>query len=597
MKRIKELILNIVRGMTRAGVRFPLTVISLLGAAGIICYMIWLRETPGILIQKLMFTFLVGSVLGMTAQFALERFERLGKKRFAVYGVSAVLTAGYFMILWPAPQISSEIGIRTFVAVFALICTVLWVPSFKNKADFNKVALVNFKSAFTSILYSGVLSAGIVAIIAAVDILLFKVNTDSYGYMMTIVWVLFAPIYYLSLLPRFNSENDEDVRLAEHAALYPKILEILVSYIAIPLITAYTVVLIAYFAKIIITQTWPSGQLGVMVLAYSAVGLLIYILSSLLDNQFSILYRKVYPKVLIPVVVMQLISVGIRLNAYGITESRYYVALFGIFSIAAALVLTVRPVSKNGIIALLAAGFAIFSVIPPVDAFTVSRVSQITRVETILKAEGILNDGKLIPKADVPEKVRVETTNILSYLDNRSSLKYIKWLPADFKLYEDMKVTLGFDQSYPNATPDFQYFYASLNAQMPMDISGFDTTVTTYSGRKDQKGVPSFYMTVRGIKYKLIVTRLSTNETRVSVTDAAGTELVGTGLYDFAKTVISAGNSPKESIPPEMMTLDRAKDGYKLRIIFQNINGSSNAADAGTDYSMYILFAAPNQAK
>lgn len=598
MKRIEELILNIINGMKKAAARFPLTVLSLIGATGLICYMISLRAQPSLLIQKLMFTFLVGAVLGMAAQFAIERFSKLEKQRLMVYGLSAVLTAGYFLILWPAPQISAEIGIRTFVAVFALVCTVLWVPSFKSKADFNSVALVNFKSAFTSVLYSGVLSAGIAAIIAAIDILLFRVNTDSYGYMMAIVWVLFAPIYYLSLLPWFNSEDEEDIRRASHAALYPKFLEILVSYIAIPLVAAYTVVLIAYFAKILITMTWPSGQLGVMVLAYSAAGLLIYVLSSLLDNQFSVLYRRVFPKVLIPVVIMQLISVGIRLNAYGVTESRYYVALFGVFSITTAIVLSFKPISRNGIIALLAAGFAIVSIIPPADAFTVSRISQITRVENILQAEGILSDGKLIPKANVSEKVKVETTSILSYLDTGSSLKYVKWLPADFKLYEDMKVTLGFDQTYPGANPSSQYFYASINAQVPLDISGFDTSIVTYSNRNDKSGQPTFDLMIGGISYKMQINRVSNLETRISILNDQGTELIGTGLYDFAKKVTAIGGPTKESLPPSDMTLNVTKDGYKLRIIFQNINGTSgNTVDTGMDYTMYVLFAAPSPIK
>ena len=95
---------------------------------------------------------------------------------------------------------------------------------------------------------------------------------------------------------------------------------------------------------------------------------------------------------------MQLISVGIRLNAYGITESRYYITLFGVFSLLCGIMLSFMPVSKNGRIALLAAGFAILSVVPPVDAFTLSRHSQITRLESMLQAEGILHEGKITPK-------------------------------------------------------------------------------------------------------------------------------------------------------------------------------------------------------
>ncbi len=169
MSRFKMIILNITRGMSRAGQRFPLTVLSLFVAASILCYIISLREMPGLLIQKVMFALVVGAFLGMAAQFATERFDKLKKYRVVVYGVSLLLIIGYFFILWPAPEISEEIGIRTFVAIFAMLCAVLWIPSCQDhsgkktdaepeanaeicKSDFNKVALIHTKSIFTSFL-------------------------------------------------------------------------------------------------------------------------------------------------------------------------------------------------------------------------------------------------------------------------------------------------------------------------------------------------------------------------------------------------------------------------------------------------------------
>ena len=596
MNRFTELIQYIVKGMSRAVLRFPLTVLSLVGATVLICYMISLNTSPSLFVQKAMFTLLVGAFLGMVAQFATERFEKLSKARLAVYGVSAFLTIGYFMILWPAPEISAEIGIRTFVAVFAMLCAVLWVPCYKIKTDFNQVALVHFKSFFTSVLYSGVLSAGIAAIIATIDILLFNVNDDAYPYMMTIVWVMFAPLYYLSLLPKFNSEEESDLERMQIARSYPRFLEILVSYIAIPLVGTYSLVLLAYFVKILVTLHWPSGQLGPMVLVYSAAGLIVFILASSLENRFSSLYIKIFPKVLIPVVIMQLISVGIRLNAYGITEARYYVALFGIFSIVVGVMLSFKPIAKNSYIALLAACFAIFSVIPPMDAFTVSRVSQITRVENILQAEGILSEGKLTPKADASEHTKVETSNILTYLDRQSSLEYIKWLPEEFNIYQDMEKVFGFGPTYPNVIEkENQYFYASLDAQKPINISGFDISMIIHSGRfnikEGKEGSELYPFTLDGVDYELGIERLSNLEYKVLVKDGSGTELIGTGVYEFAKGLAEPGNMPREALAPEKMTLDVNKNGYKLKIIFQNINITYGTdSDAGADYSAIVLF-------
>lgn len=593
MKRWGEAIVNMVRGLLKAVSRFPLTVLCLVATTVLVCYMISLHKAPDLIIQKLMFTFLLGSFLGVAAQFKCERFERLNQLRIAVYLMSALLIAGYYLIIRSVPDIGYAVNARTMVAVFAMFCAFIWVPSFRGRYDFNKVALVHFKSAFISILYSGVLTAGCMSIIGAIDVLLFKVNPDSYGYTMAVIWILFATIYYLSLLPRFNSDDEADRAFAEDAEHYPKFLEILVSYIAIPLVAAFTLVLAAYFIKILVTLKWPVGQLGPMVLGYAAAGLIIYVLASLLTNRFARLYQRIFPLVLIPVVIMQLISVAIRLNAYGVTESRYYVALFGVFSIACGVFLSFKPVTRNGMIAILAAAFAIFSVLPPVDAFTVSRVSQITRLENILSAEGILSDGKIIPKPDASLNTRLETTNILNYLESRNYTKYLTWLPADFKTYDKMQSTFGFEPAYQGMDSQ-NFFYANLDMQKPVNISGYDMMFNFNAYRTMPKvDAPRYDFEVRGVKYSVTVERLSPQEALVAVKDANGAEIVSTGLYDFVKSLPPVTNSPKSALSPENMTLNVEKNGYKLRVILQNVNITYSGTDAGVDYNGLVLFGAP----
>ncbi len=595
MKRMRDFLGLIGKGISVATTRFPLTVISLAGATALICRMIWLQGSMPLLLEKLVFTFLVAAILAMAAQFAMERFDRLRRLRLVMYGISALLSAGYLLILWPAPEISPEIGVRTVVTVFALICAVLWLPSVHRKTDFNRIALIHFKSVFTSVLYAAVLSAGISAILAAVNILLFPVSSTAYAYTMAIVWIMFATVYYLSLLPKFNSGQEWDVETLVRAGKYPKFLEILVSYIAIPLMAAYTVVLFAYFVKILIAFKWPTGQLGPMVLAYSAVGIFLFVLSSLLENRFAVLYRRVFPKVLVPVVVMQLISVGIRLNAYGVTESRYYLALFGIFSIIIGILLSIRPVSRNGIIALLAAVFAIFSITPPLDAFTVSRLSQINRIEKILQAEGILTDDKLTPKSDASQHTMIESTNILSYLDGRGQLAYLDWLPSDFNVSQDMESSLGFGPTFSTSVgEETKYFYASLDPQAPVNISGYDVSVYLYSGRYENgNAISPIHFSVRGNEYELSVERLSNLEARVSVKSQEGAELIATGLYEFANNLSDGSRISKDAMPLEKMTLDVTENDCKLRIIFQSISATSEGSDRGADYAVTVLFGAP----
>lgn len=594
MRRLMARIANMVQGISWAIARFPLTVFCLLSSTILTCYMISLDRAPALIIQKLMFVFLLGSFIGVTAQFACERFQRLAKQRLGVYALSVVLMLVYYLIIAGAPAIDYGVGARTMVAVFSMFCFFIWLPSCRGKFDFNSVALIHFKSALTSVLYAGVLSAGLASLFAAIDILLFNLSSKTYGYMMAIVWMLFATTYYLSLLPRFNSETEADRAFTAEANQYPRVLEILISQIAIPLVTAYTVVLFSYFIKIGVTRKWPIGQLGPMILVYSAIGLLVYILASRLSNRLAVYYQRSFPKVLIPIVIMQLISVYIRLRAYGVTESRYYVLLFGIFSLVIGILLSLRPVTKNGLIALLAAGFAIVSVVPPVDAFTVSRVSQVTRLEHMLQSAGILVDGQLIAKSDADFALRRETTSILNYLNQRGHLPQVAWLPAAFEPYRDMQKTLGFEPTYKYSQGIIDHFHVGLDMQDPLSIAGYDVLLQAATYRQQTAITHDF--SVRGTSYRLVLKRLSAQEVRVSVQNAAGEELVATGLEEFAALLEDKGDKSKGQLPVDQLTLDVTDNQYKLRIIFQSITATHGSdIDEGIDYNMFVLIAVPHE--
>ena len=87
---------------------------------------------------------------------------------------------------------------------------------------------------------------------------------------------------------------------------------------------------------------------------------------------------------LVPIVVFQIISSLLSLSDTGITHTRYYVILYGLFAAVSGILLSFLPVRKNGVIAALLIVFSIFSIVPPVDAFSISKSSQINLVEKVL---------------------------------------------------------------------------------------------------------------------------------------------------------------------------------------------------------------------
>lgn len=594
MNKFKEAIILTAKKFYIAASRFPLTLALLAAATILLCYMTSQNNPWPIYLEKLAFTLVFGAVISASMQFIEERKIIEHKIPYLHIIFSLILTILYYLILLPAAKIDIEVSVRTMVGIFAFIGLALWAPSFKGKSgspyEFKSIPLTHLKSVFISILYSLVLMLGVMAILAAIDNLLFNIDSKSYAYTAICIWVFFFPFYYLSLIPKFNSELETDIQNREKSSTCPKFLEILISYIAIPLLAVFSLVLAIYFIKIIFTQTWPIGVLGPIVLGYSSAGILVFLLAAVLNNRFSELYRLIFPKVLIPIVILQLVSVGIRLNAYGITESRYYLALFGIFALVTGIFLSLKPTGRNSVIVILAVCFGLFSITPPVDAFNTTKISQISRVEKILIADKILINGALTPSSNVTDKDKAEITNILAYLNARGYDTNIKWLPKKFNPYNDMKKVIGFEPFYGSSPNVIQNKYAQLDENLAIDVSGFDNILKTNSSMpRYNNPTPNINFEVKGIKYTLIVTRPDSFESTVKVIDTNRKTLISTPLYAKAKEIIGVSTVGKNVLPPSALTLNVSNEKYSMRIVFQSIN---IAPKDGADYSFYVMFKA-----
>lgn len=580
-----KFILKSIQGFIQAVKRFPLSVTALAAETGLLWYTISLDRDPGLVIFKVIFILAVAAVMGAAVQFLVERFDRSLKFKLISYGLALLLIGGYALIIWPSPEIDYLVATRTFVAVFALICATLYIPSIKKAFEFNLSALAHFQAAYTALLYAVVLFVGLALTLASIDLLLFKIDNKYFGYTAALVFVFFAVVYFLSLLPDFNSSDAKDLEITAERTKFPKLISILISYIAIPLVSIYTLVLFSYFIKIVITRVWPIGQLGPMVLGYSIAGLVVYILASSLSNAFAKLYQRYFPMVWIPIAIVQLISIWIRLNAYGITESRYYLTLSALYSLGMGLYLSFKPVHFNRNLVLVAMILALGSIIPPVDAFSVSRASQKARLTTILENANLLVDGTIVPSEEVSITDRKEITSILWYLSDRKYLTDLAWLPEGFEYPMDFKDTFGFDTAYADASvADSFYAYLDYNSELP--IEGYfalyryniyrDNTTSTY---------PVKTFEVEGQQYTLHVQREDAKDSSIQILDASNTVVLETHLYPFIAQLRSSTDLAKDSMNATDMMLDVSNDQFKLRIIFQAINIYQDQGD----YDCFVL--------
>ncbi len=575
MSKIKNFMSNVIYNLKGTVIRFPVTIVFLASLSTIMFLLIEDYSSLDIdLLSRFMFAGIFGALLATAVRFMLERFEDI-KNSYLFYGATIVLTAGYYYFMTDN-EITNAMLIHLLVISFALFAAYLYLPSSKNAVNFGNVALAHFKAAFTSILYGVVLYLGIAAIIGAIDILLYDIDYKSYAHSANIIFVFFTPLYYLSLLPKFNSRSEDDDAKKEISFMYPKFLDILVSYITIPLITAFTAVLIIYFIRILATGVWPVGQVGPMVLGYSAAGYFIYILSSNLNNKFSVLYRKLFPIILIPLVVMQFVSSYIRIDAYGITESRYYVVLFGIFSIVCALMLIFSKKKNPNTIVLLSAIFALISIIPPVDAFTVSKNSQQARLEDILVRNNMLVNNIVVQKSNISNDDKYEITNISNYMYGMGYLDDMSWYPAESieNYYGNFKNIYGFEQYYDSGFPaerDRTYISANLDENEVINIEGFDVLVKITAHSKSNASNEMSMFTLNNKNYILKNEYDDIGNLTILVSES-NRIVIEVPMKEFIEELFEKANENKLVMINEALTVEKQNDEIKIKVLINNIN-------------------------
>jgi hypothetical protein len=575
MSRIKNFMNNIVYNLKETITRFPMTIVFLASLSAVMFLIIEDYSSLDIdILSRYMFAGIFGAFFATAVRFMLERYENF-KNSFLFYGLTIILTIGYFYFMTD-DKVDNKMLIHLLVISFALFAAYLYLPSSKNALNFGNVALAHFKSAFTAILYGIVLYVGIAAIIGAIDILLYDVDYKSYAHAANIIFIFFTPLYYLSLLPKFNSRDENDDAKKEISFTYPRFLDILVSYITIPLITAFTAVLIIYFIKILATGVWPVGQVGPMVLGYSAAGYFIYILSSNLNNKFSVLYRKLFPLILIPLVVMQMVSSYIRIDAYGITESRYYVVLFGIFSIVCALVLIFDKKKNPNTIVLLSAVFALMSIIPPVDAFTVSKNSQERRLTEILIRNKMIADGEIVKKTDISTDDMFEITNISNYMYGMGYLDDMDWFPDKYadNYYGNFKNIYGFEPYYDREFPgqeDTLYLNAMLDENEKINIENYDLFFKIYIHNKREPDEDIGEFSLKGKNYVIKQILDEKGYITIAVSDDSNT-LIEIPMKEFIDELFEKVNAPKGLMDKETLTIEKQNDKLKVKLLINDLN-------------------------
>jgi len=507
---------------------------------------------------------------------------------FLSQAVALGLGAAYYFLVLAHYEGTVADSLRTLILCIALLLTFLWIPCLRWKSDFNAMFMSFFKAFFTTVFFMGIIYGGVAAVLAAVNQLLFRLPSNLFGHVGIWIMVFFAPMLLLSLIPVFGG-TEEDTSQQEHLAKIPPFFRALLSYVLIPLTILYTLVLLAYLFKTLFGGD-QQDLLRPLIMWYCVAVILLYVLVSGIENKISVLFRLIFPKLMLLIALYQAVTLISKIPSEGLVYSRYFVILFSIYSIAAGILMTLLPLKKNAVLAIVLTGFALVSVTPPVDAFTYSTASQVQLVEQVLNNNGMIKDGAIVPDANLSENDRTIVISGMEYLYEIKETDRIAGIPADFDYYNDFQDTFGFSPYDVPVQTGTSYYY-SLDTAQPVGIAGYDHMVTVSAGSYAYMGPTSVLAAVSdGGKQYDITGTVDGAKVDISLRDPEGKVLLSASVNDMIDSIVKNGAAgEKELTSPEMMTFDVTGTDASMRIIFQNAVKDESTTPANYDGTMIIL--------
>ena len=569
--KLETLLFNTVKYLKESLKRFPVTILT--STALVIMLIITGEQSSTLNSETLSILERINMVIGLGIPLSLcikLVFERKnGKNQYKLLG--HILGAGFLILyyFYFLSEINMVSRTRYIAISLFLYIAFMYIPWLGNKKDYEYYVVKVLGSFFITAIYSFVLYIGFTAIIFSID-KLFLINIEGrlYYYMFLVIVGIFAPSYFLAKLPN-NNENFSNNKL-------PKAFKILLLYIIIPLIVIYTAILYAYFIKIIVTRNWPINLISHLVLWYSivTVGVIFFITPIIKEDKVAEYFVKWFPNIIIPIILMMFSSMYIRINAYGITENRYFVLVLGLWVFAMMIYFGFRKRFRNIIVPISMSILVLISVIGPLSSYSISKYSQNKRLERILIRNNMIEDNKIIKSnSSISSEDKAEISSILDYFKNNHDVNNIKYLSSDFKI-NDMERVFGFSYTYDVQGEDMNsyFYYDNDKIGNVLEVRGFDyfANINNY---------------VDEVKISTdIVLKFDFDKFTFKIIDKEN-DIYERNFYDFVEIINSkyeGKNGSKDIVDPKDLIFSDENKKVKVLFIINHISGLKDGSQRGT---------------
>jgi hypothetical protein len=441
--------------------------------------------------MRLLASALLAMPLGVAGTVALER--RFGESTASRIGglLSGALVIPLFWLGFPGW--TEDIQASRFLHLAILFHLLVAFVPFTGRREPNAFWQFNrrlFERWLLGVVYAGALFVGLSLALVALDQLFgADVPDRTYARLWATMAFLFHPFFFLAGVPR-------DLAALEPDRAWPGGLRAFARFVLVPLTTIYLLILTAYFVKVVATGEWPSGWIGWLVSGAASVGILTLLLSgppaTRHEAPWASLFERWFWPAVLPAAIMLLLAIWKRVDQYGITEKRYFLAVLALWLLGTAIAFSIRrrldliviPVS----LALLAA--AIFA--GPWGAYQSARRSQYARLEAALQASGALSGGTITKVAERADReAAAEAANIVRYLvRTHGSKRMAEWLAErQFTVTDLQPDTTRYARAYAepfitalglqgyDGRGDRRYLWVNRETVRAVEVAGYDLLV------------------------------------------------------------------------------------------------------------------------
>lgn len=298
-------------------------------------------------------------------------------KRRGVYGLAVAVSAVFSAYEAYESTIKAYYCIRFLGFYMIFTCCVAFYLFYKlNEMQFELYCVRFFGGVMKTLLVCIIMVIGVTFIIYAFEELIFSFG--GYDVFSRVQAVLMGLVYF----PCFVSE------ISKVKGIVTKFAKVIINYVFTALLSIAFLIVYIYIIKIVVTMTIPSNEVFTILSMLFCGGICIWTMAQgICEDKMKKIFTY-YPFAFVPFIILQIISLNMRVSAYGYTSQRYFGLALIVFEIVYFAIYAYSVFAKKNIMWVLVVQvvvFAFFTLAAPITNFeAVIIASQKVKIEKFL---------------------------------------------------------------------------------------------------------------------------------------------------------------------------------------------------------------------